>query len=135
MTARIRMIVCWILLGLMVGLVVAVVSPLGGLLGMRADFSNYVLPLGVLGGLLVILTILTKTSKMLKSFLITAGVSALGWPISLYLHSLLIQALPTEPVTYVLVFYVLPVTFVVGVLGAIATGIKQLVSSRRSIRT
>ena len=67
---------------------------------------------------------------MLRIFLITAGASALGWSISLYLHDLLIRFFPTEPVTYVLVFFVLPVTFLVGVLGAIAIGIKQLIFSR-----
>ena len=127
---RIQIIVCWVLLGSMVGLVLIVISPLRLLLNIRGDLSNYVIHLGVLGVPLVILSILTRMSRMLRIFLITAGASALGWSISLYLHDLLIRFFPTEPVTYVLVFFVLPVTFLVGVLGAIAIGIKQLIFSR-----
>ena len=123
------MIVCWVLLGIMVGLVLIVVSPLRELLQIHGDLSDYVIHLGVLGVSLVILAIMTRMSRVLRSFLITAGASALGWPISLYLHDLLIRFFPSEPVTYVLVFFVLPVTFLAGVLGAIVIGIKQLVSS------
>lgn len=125
---RVRMLVCWILLGLMVGLVLIVISPLKDLLKVRGDLSNYVIHLGVLGMPLVILTIITRMSRVLRSFLITAGASALGWPISLYLNYLLSSFFPDEPVTYILVFFVLPITFVVGVFGAIIVGIKQLVS-------
>jgi hypothetical protein len=124
------MIVCWVLFGIMVGLVVLVVSPLRGLLHIRGDLSNYVVHLGVLGALLLILSIITRMSIILKSFLIVTGASALGWPLSLYLHDLLIHFFPTEPVTYILVFFVLPATFLVGVLGTIVVGIKQLASSK-----
>jgi ABC-type branched-subunit amino acid transport system permease subunit len=114
----------------MVGIMLVVVSPLRGLLQIQGDLSDYVIHLGVLGLSLVILTGLTGMSRVLKSFLITAGASALGWPISLYLHNLLIRSFPTEPVTYLLVFFVLPITFLAGVLGAAVIGIKQFVSSR-----
>ena len=123
------MIACWVLPGLMVGLVFIVVSPLRELLQIPGDLSNYVVHLGVLGVSLVILAILTRMSRVLRIFMITAGASALGWPISLYINDLIFPLFPTEGVTYVLVFFVLPVTFLAGVLGAIIAGIKQLVSS------
>ena len=127
---KIRMIICWALLGIMVGLVLIVVSPLMELLQIPGDLRDYVIYPGVLGGALVILAIITRMSGLLRGFLITAGASALGWPISLYLHNLLFRFFPTEPVTFILFFFILPVTFLIGVLGAIVIGIKQLVSSR-----
>ena len=124
------MIVCWLLLGSMAGLVLILVSPLRGLLQIHGDLSNYVTHLAVLGVPLVILAIITKMSSMLRIFLITAGASASGWLISLNLHDLLALFFPTEPVTYILVFFVLPVTFLIGVLGATVIGIKQLFTSK-----
>lgn len=127
---RLSITVCWVLLGIMAGLVLIVVSPLRGLMGIQGDLSNYVIHLAVLGIPLVILAIITKMSRVLRGFLIAAGGSASGWFISLYLHDLMYSFFPTEPVTYILVFFVLPVTFLVGILGATVIGIKQLVSSR-----
>ena len=128
--ARHCMIVCWVLLGTMAGLVLLVVSPLRSLLQIQGDLSNYVIHLAVLGIPLVILAITTKMSRVLRGFLITAGGSASGWFISLYVHDLISGAFPTEPVTYIMVFFVLPVTFLAGVLGATVIGIKQFISSR-----
>jgi hypothetical protein len=96
MTVRLKL--CWLLFTLLVVLPNVAISPLHTFLGLRIDS---------------------------KSFFILTGVSALGWPVSLYLHDLLIKFFPTEPVTYVLVFYVLPFAFVAGVLGTIITGILQ----------
>ena len=127
--ARIRIVVCWVLLGSMAGLMLVVVSPLRELLHVPGDLSNYVVQIGALGVSLVILAILTKISRVLRNFMITAGASALGWPVSLYIHDLIATRYPTEGVTYVLVFFILPVTFLVGVVGAIAIGIRQRVSS------
>jgi hypothetical protein len=128
--AKNSIIVCWVLLGIMAGLVLSVVSPLRELLHIPGDLSNYVTPLGVLGALLVVLATITKMSRVLRSFLITAGASAFGWPISLYIHDLLFPLFPTEGVTYVMVFFILPITFLIGVIGAIAIGIKLFISSR-----
>ena len=128
--ARISLIACWVLLGLMVGLLLTIVSPLREFLGIPEDLSNYVIHVGVMGVSLVILALITRTSRLLKSSMITAGASALGWPISVYIHDLIFPLFPTEGVTFVLVFLILPVTFLAGVLGAIVIGIKQLVSSR-----
>ena len=128
--ANIRMLVCWILLGIMAGLIIVVVSPLRELLQIPGDLSNYVIHLGVLGVLLLIMVILTKMTMWLRIFMITAGTSALGWPISLYIHDLISPLFPDEGFTYLLVFFILPVTFLIGVSGSIVIGIKQLVSSK-----
>jgi len=64
-------------------------------------------------------------SRWLRFFFILTGASALGWPVSLWLHDILIKTFPNEPVTYILVFFVLPVTFIIGVVGAIITGVVQ----------
>ena len=40
--ARISLIACWVLLGLMVGLLLTIVSPLREFLGIPEDLSNYV---------------------------------------------------------------------------------------------
>lgn len=125
-----RMKLCWLLLGVMVGLVAVVVSPLREVLHVRGDLSNYVTPLGILGVPLVILSNITRMGRLLRIVLITTGVSAMGWPISLYMGDLLSRWFPSEPVTYILVFYVLPTTFIVGVVGATAIGIKQLFFSK-----
>ena len=127
---KLGMIACWLLLGIMAGLVLVVVSPLRNLLQIQGDLSNYVIHLAVLGVPLVILAIITRMSRVLRSFLIIAGASASGWLISLNLHDLLAHFFPTEPVTYILVFFVLPVTFLIGVLGATVIGIKQLFTSK-----
>lgn len=127
---KLSIIICWGLLGAVAGLVLIVVSPLRGLLGIQGDLSNYTIHLMLLGISLVILAIITKMNRALKTFLIIAGGSASGWFISLYAHDLMSPFFPTEPVTYILVFFVLPVTFLVGVLGATIIGIKQIISSR-----
>ena len=101
--------VAWGVFSVLVGLFVVAVSPLKDLLHISGDFRNFVPYLGVLGALLVASAVAARINKLLRSFLITAGASALGWPISLYLHNLLISFFPTEPVTYVLVFFILPV--------------------------
>lgn len=121
---------CWVVFGVLVGFLVVIVSPLRESLHINGDLSDFVIPLGVIGALLVILAILTEISRVLRSFLITTGASAIGWPGALYLHNILFRFFPTEPFTYVLVFYVFPITFIVGAVGAMTIGIKQLVSSR-----
>ena len=113
----------------MAGLILVVVSPLRELLQVPGDLSNYVIHLGVLGASLLILAIITVINRVLKNFMITAGASALGWPVSIYIHELIASIYPTEGVTYVLVFFVLSVTFLVGLLGAIIIGIRQRLSS------
>jgi hypothetical protein len=115
----VRLKLCWLIFALLVALVIVAISPLR----LGGDFRSFVFPLGIIGLVLLVLIALTKMSKWLRFFCILTGVSALGWQVTLFAHDLLIKNFPTEPVTYVLVFFVLPVTFIVGVVGTIVTGI------------
>jgi hypothetical protein len=121
---------CWVLFAVLVGLFLIAVSPIKNYLHLNGDFSAFVTCLGGVGLLLVISSLLARVGKWLKIFLLITGASAAGWPLSLYLHEFLFRFFPTEPVTYILVFFVLPVTFLAGAVGTIAIGIKQLLSSR-----
>jgi len=120
-----RLKFCWLMFALLVAIVIVAISPIYTLLRLGGDFRSFVLPLGIVGAVLLVLAALTKMSKWLRFFFILTGASTLGWQVSLFAHDLLIKIFPTEPVTYVLVFFVLPVTFIVGVVGTIIIGIWQ----------
>ncbi len=122
-----RMKVCWGVFGVLVGLFVLTVTPLGGLIHLRGEFKGFVVPLGILGVGLLILVAVTRMSVLLKIFLLGTGASAVGWPVSLYLHSFLIRFFPTEPFTYILFFFVFTPAFIIGTAGTII-GVKQMVS-------
>jgi hypothetical protein len=119
----------WLVFGVLVCLFVLAVTPLGRLLHLQGDFRNFVIPFGVLGLALLILSALSNMSGLLKIFLSVTGASAVLWPASLYLHSILIRFFPTEPVTYILFFYVSTSAFIIGAVGVMIIGIKELVSS------
>lgn len=121
--------ICWGVFGGLLGLFIVAVSPLRELIHLDGDFRDFVVPFGVLGTALIALAVITRMSLALKSFLLTMGASAAGWPVSLYLHSVLIHLFPTEPFTYILFFFVFTPTFIVGATGAIIFGIKQLLTS------
>ena len=120
-----RLKFCWLMFALLVAIGIVAISPIHTLLRLGGDFRSFVLPLGIVGAVLLVLAVLTKMSKWLRFFFILTGASALGWQVSLFAHNLLFKTFPTEPVTYVLVFFVLPVTFIVGVVGTIIIGIWQ----------
>ena len=120
-----RLKFCWLMFALLVAIVIVAISPIHTLLRLGGDFRSFVLPLGIVGAVLLVLVVPTKMSKWLRFFFILTGTSAIGWQVSLFAHDLLIKIFPTEPVTYVLVFFVLPVTFIVGVVGTIIIGIWQ----------
>ena len=124
-----RMKICWGVFGVLVGLFVVAVTPLGGLIHLHGDFRDFVVPLGLLGVVLLIMAAVTRIRMPLKSFLLGTGASAVGWPVSLYLHSILIRFFPMEPFTYVLFFFVFTPAFVISATGAIVIGVKQQVSS------
>jgi hypothetical protein len=123
-------IICWLLFAILVGIALVAISPLKNFLHVSGDLSSFVPLLGGVGALLVILALAAKQDKWLKTFMIITGASAAGWPISLYLHEFLFRFFPTEPVTYILVFFILPVTFLAGVFGTLAFGIKRLIFSK-----
>jgi hypothetical protein len=119
-------IFCWTLLIAMAGLVLITVSPLRSLFNISWDLSNLGLPLGGLGSALLVLTILNSMNGLIKVFMMIAGASGVCWPLNLYLHSLLTIFFPNEPFTFVVAFIVLPLTFVIGTIGALISGLIQL---------
>jgi hypothetical protein len=123
---KMLMKICWCVFGVLLGLFIVTVSPLREFVHLQGDFRDFVVPLGVLGTSLIILVAITRMSLVLKCFLFTMGVSAAGWPITLFLHSVLIHFFPTEPFTYILFFFVYTPAFIIGAIGAIIFGIKQL---------
>jgi hypothetical protein len=122
---------CWIVFVLLLGLFIFVLSPLRELAGLQWDFSNAVFPLGILGALLAVLVAVTRMGLLLKGFLLATGISAAGWPISLFLHGILFNFFPSEPFTYILLFFICIPAFIIGAIGSIALGIKSLVDKRR----
>ena len=120
-----RLKLCWFTFVLLMVIFIAGISPLHTLLHLGGDFRSLVPVLAITGVVFLVLAALTKMSKWLRFFFILTGASALGWQVSLFAHDLLINIFPTEPVTYVLVFFVFPVTFIVGVVGTIIIGIWQ----------
>lgn len=125
-----RIKLCWVVFGVIAGLFAVGVTPLGQILRLHGDFRNLAVPLGILGALLAILAVVSRTGPVLKGFLIGTGASAAGWPISLYLHRLLIRSFPAEPLTYVLFFFVFTPAFIIAATGAVVVAIKRLVFSR-----
>ena len=115
----------WVLFMILVGGII-IVLPLHSVLRLDGDLRNYLAPLGIVGAILVLAAALAKTGRWQKFFFILTGASALGWPVSLFLHDQLVKIWSTEPVTYVLVFYILPVTFVTGAAGTIIAGLLGL---------
>jgi hypothetical protein len=113
---------------------IIIVLPLHAVLRLGGDLRNYLVPLGIAGALLVITAVLAKTGRWLKFFFILTGASAVGEPVSLFLHGQLVKVWSTEPVTYVLVFFILPVTFVTGAGGTIVAGILRLITGLRNAR-
>jgi hypothetical protein len=113
--------VCWAILACLILLLIVPLIPLGKHSGRFELFPG--IPLIVFGIMLVILAAMLKMNTLLKVFLIAAGASAIGWPSSLFLHSFLFQYFPTEPVTYVLFFFVFPLTFAISTIGSLITGL------------
>jgi len=126
--ARIAM---WLSFALLVGFLAVLISPLGRLLHIPGDLSTYLVPIGLLGLLVATLAVVGRTSRWSRIFLITAGASAVGWPVSMLLNRVLSNFFPGEGVTYVLVFYIIPVVFLIGAAGGTAIGLKQLVWRRK----
>lgn len=122
---RIKLAWLWFIC-LLVLIIIAL--PLRNFLHLGGDIRSFLFPLGILGALLVVFAALARTGGRLRFFFILTGASALGWPVSLWLHDILIKVWSNEPVTYVLVFYILPLTFVTGVIGTIITGIARVIS-------
>jgi hypothetical protein len=111
----------WTAFAVLIGLFAVELTPLRNLFSRRFETTPGI-PLILAGIVLVVLVLRARMNTILKSFLIAAGASAIGWPGSLFLHSFLYRYFPTEPVTYILFFFVFPGLFVIGSIGALATG-------------
>jgi hypothetical protein len=123
--APIFLSLCWLLFYLLAALFIFAVSPLHTLFHLEGEFLSFALPIGVVGLLLLIFALKATMSTWLRFFFILTGASGLGWPVGLYVHNLLLFSLfPAEPVTYVLVFFVLPVTFLAGIIETLVVGIR-----------
>ena len=123
---------CWVAFGVLLGLFLVALTPIKGLLQLHGDFSNFVLPLGVLGLALTILVLKTGMGVMLKVFLLSNGISAAGWQLSLYLHDILIRFFPTEPVTFILLFYVFIPAFILSSAGGLVIAIRQMLAANKA---
>jgi hypothetical protein len=115
---------CWLLFYGLAALFLFAISPLHTFIHVGGDFSSFVIPLGLVGLSLLICASWTKMSTWLRFFFILTGASALAWPVSLYAQDVLFSVFPGEPVTYILVFMILPFTFIAGIIGTAAVGIR-----------
>ncbi len=75
---------------------------------------------------LIYLTVKEKVGGMLKWFLLLTGASAIGIPVSIFLHNA-ISALfgIEEPVFFIIAIFVCPIAFLVGAVGSIVLAIKK----------
>ena len=93
----------------------------------------------LLGVALIFLTVKEKVGGMLNKYLLLTGASAIGIPVSIFLHNaiygLFIQwfgadiwdriGTGDEPVFFIIAIIVCPIGFLVGVVGSIVLGIKK----------
>jgi hypothetical protein len=119
-------VTCWLIFVFLVALFVFALTPLRQLSSLSFELFPGI-PLIVAGVALVVFVAVRPVKPVLKGFMITAGVSAVGWPSSLFLHNFLYSYFPTEPVTYILFFIIFPLTFVIGALGTIITTVVLIV--------
>ncbi len=65
-----RMKVCWGVFGVLIGLFVLTVTPLGGLIHLCGEFKSSVVPLGILGAALLILGGSNKNERTAEELLL-----------------------------------------------------------------
>jgi len=112
----------WLLFAALVVLFI-IAAPLNSFLRIGGDFRSFVLPLGTVGRVAGSPCGAHKNEQVAEvpfypHRCLRAGLA--GQPVAAR-H--FIKAFPTEPLTYILVFFVLQVTFIAGVVGTIITGI------------
>lgn len=111
--------VCWAIFVVFISLLILALTPVRQFFeGVPKLFGGILLIL--LGISLAVLTARVITNSVLKGFMIATGVAVIGWPTSLFLHGFLYLYYPTEPVTYVLFFFVFPLIFAIGAIGVIS---------------
>jgi len=137
--------VFWALVGVFVIIVVSVIfilpavrlwMPLGFL---PAIFFSAIAVFVLLGVALLFLTVKTKVGGILKKFLLLTGASAVGIPVSIFLHNAIYGlfihffgadfwdriGLGDEPFFFIIATVVCPIGFLVGAVGTIVLAIKS----------
>jgi len=125
-----RLKICWIVFGILIAFFIISITVSGRFLHFTADFRDSTIFLGMIGAVLIILAAGTRVIAVLKSLFILTGAAAAGWPVALLLHRILYNIFPTEPVTYIIFFFICTPVFILGAIGTIAIGIRQLVMTR-----
>lgn len=89
---------------------------------------------GLLGVALIVLTLKEKVGGKFKKFLLLTGASAVGIPVSIFLHNaiyglIFVRMLDRpdfdEPFFFIMAIVVCPLGFLVGVVGSIVLAVKQ----------
>ncbi len=89
---------------------------------------------GLLGVALIVLTLKEKVGGKFKKFLLLTGASAVGIPVSIFLHNaiyglIFVRMLDRpdfdEPFFFIMAIFVCPIGFLVGVVGSIVLSVKQ----------
>jgi len=89
---------------------------------------------GLLGVALIVLTLKQKVGGKFKKFLLLTGASAVGIPVSIFLHNaiyglIFVRMLDRpdfgEPFFFVMAVVICPIGFLVGVVGSIVLAVKK----------
>ena len=97
----------------------------------------------LLGGALIFLTVKEKVGGTLKKFLILTGASAVGIPVSIFLHNAIYGLFihffganfwngGDEPFFFIMAVIVCPLGFLVGAVGSIVLAIRNLRMAEKS---
>jgi len=99
----------------------------------------------LLGVALIFFTVKEKVGGTLKKFLLLTGASAVGIPVSIFLHNAIYGlfilffgvdfwdriGLGDEPVFFIIAIFVCPLAFLVGAIGCIVLAIKKFRGTRQ----
>ncbi len=137
----------WALVGMFVVIASVFVIPtfrelLMGLLFITISGTVFTL----LGVALIFFTVKEKVGGILKKFLILTGASAIGIPVSIFLHNAIYGlfihffgvdfwdriGLGDEPFFFIIAIFVCPIGFLVGAVGSIVLAIKRFRRTRQS---
>jgi len=147
MKGKLSWVIFWALVGVFVVIVSAMAIPavrelLMGLLFIAISGAVFAL----LGAALIFLTVKEKVGGLFKKFLLLTGASAVGIPLSIFLHNAIYGlfilwfgadfwdriGLGDEPVFFIMAIIVCPIGFLVGVVGSIVLTIKRSRVARKS---
>ena len=135
--------VFWALVGVFV-IVISMIAIPGPLipvwLSFQGIFFSALAVFILLGVVLLFLTVKTKVGGILKKFLLLTGASAIGIPVSIFLHNAIYGLFihffgadfwerfgsgGDEPFFFIMALFVCPIGFLVGAVGTIVLAIKK----------